>query len=230
MAADDKTPTDPAYSGAKAGTFGATGYGVAPGAGGGIFAESDRMSALLAENWWAIAIRGVCGILFGLMALFLTGPTIAALVLLFAAFMLVDGIFAIVAGIRAARHHERWWPLILEGIVDLIAGAIAFFVPIATVLAFVWLTAAWAIVSGALMLAGVFRLRQAHGKWWLGLGGIISVAWGILLAIAPIAGAVVLTWWLGAYAIVFGVALLVLAFRLRERRHDAPSGAAMAHS
>jgi uncharacterized membrane protein HdeD (DUF308 family) len=224
----NRQPTDPAYSGAKGATLGGADY--AFGLGGGFFDESDHMSAKLAENWWAIALRGVFAILFGLMALFLTGPTIGALVLLFAAYMLVDGIFAIVAGIRAARHHQRWGAFILEGIVDLIAGAIAFFIPIATVLAFVWLSGAWAIVSGCLMLAAVFRLRPTHGKWWLAFGGIVSVIWGVLLFIAPIAGAVVMTWWLGAYALVFGVAVLVLAFRLRRRRHEAPSGAAMAHS
>jgi uncharacterized membrane protein HdeD (DUF308 family) len=230
MAANEKHPTDPAYSGAKAGTFGSSDYGFAPGAAGGFFTESDGMSAMLADNWWALAIRGVCGILFGLLALFQTGPTLAALVLLFAAYMLVDGIFAIVAGIRAARHHQRWGAFILEGIADLIAGAIAFFLPIATILAFVWLSGAWAIVSGSLMLVGAFRLRRRHGKGWLIFGGIVSIVWGALLFIAPIAGAIVMTWWLGAYALVFGVAMLVLAFRLRGRRHEAPSGTAMAHS
>jgi uncharacterized membrane protein HdeD (DUF308 family) len=219
MNPEDKHASDPAYSGARAGVSGAgADYGFA--GTGGVFAESGPMSALLARNWWAIALRGVFSILFGIIALFMPGVTIGALVLLFAAFMLVDGIFAIVAGVRAAAHHERWGALILEGIVDLIASAIAFFVPIATVLAFVYLTAAWAIVSGVMMLAAVFRLRPTHGKWLLALGGVISVVWGVLLIIAPIPGAVVLTWWLGAYAIIFGVALLVLAFRLRRRAHE----------
>jgi uncharacterized membrane protein HdeD (DUF308 family) len=217
---DDKHPTDPAFSGAKAGAMGAGAAGddfARPGA-GGVFDESAQMSALLAENWWAIALRGVAGILFGLVALFMTGPTIGALVLLFAAYMLVDGIFAIIAGVRAAAHHQRWGALVFEGVVDLIAAAIAFFMPIATVLAFVWVTGAWAIVSGIMLLVATFRLHRTHGKWLMALGGIVSVIWGVLLFIAPIAGAVVMTWWLGAYALVFGVALLVLAFRLRSRR------------
>jgi uncharacterized membrane protein HdeD (DUF308 family) len=154
------------------------------------------------------------------------GVTIAALILWFAAYMIVDGIFAIVAGVRAALKHERWGMLILEGVVDLIAGAIALLAPIATLLAFVWLSGAWAIVSGVLMLAAVFRLRRTHGKWLLAIGGVASVVWGILLFIAPIPGAVVMTWWLGAYALIFGVAMLVLAFRLRRYRSTAPSGVA----
>jgi uncharacterized membrane protein HdeD (DUF308 family) len=187
---------------------------------GGAFGESGPMSALLAENWWAIALRGFFGILFGIIALLMPGMTIEAFVLLFAAYMLVDGIFAIVAGVRAAAHHERWGALILQGILDLIAAAIAIFVPIATILAFVYLNAAWAIISGALMLAAVFRLHPTHGKWILALAGTLSLVWGILLVIAPIPGIVVMTWWVGAYALVFGCALIALAFRLRRRRDE----------
>ena len=190
------------------------------GDGGGLFVESEIMSALLAQNWWAVALRGVLGIIFGIIALLMPGVTMAALVLWFAAYMLVDGIFAIVSGVRAMARHERWGALIFEGIIDLIAGAIAIVMPIATILAFVYLNAAWAIVTGVLMLVAVFRLNPAHGKWLLALAGIFSVLWGALVAIAPIAGALVMTWWLGAYAIIFGVALLVLAFRLRRRAHE----------
>jgi uncharacterized membrane protein HdeD (DUF308 family) len=178
----------------------------------------DAMSAVLAENWWAVALRGVVAILFGAIALAVPVTTILALVLLFAAYMFVDGIFAIVSAVRAARRRERWALLVAEGIVDLIAAAVALFFPGLTVLAFVLLTAAWALVSGGLMFAASFQLNRDHGRWWLALGGIASMIFGILLFLAPLIGAVVLTWWMGAYALVFGVMLLVLAFRLRHRR------------
>jgi uncharacterized membrane protein HdeD (DUF308 family) len=220
----DPAGTEPGYTGAKPGTLGAGGFGYFGYYAADGFAESGPMSARLAQNWWAIALRGVVAIIFGLIALLMPGITLGALVLLFAAYMLVDGIFAIVAGVRAAAHHERWGAFILEGIVDLIAAAIAILAPIATILAFVWLSAAWAIVTGSLMLAATFRLRPTHGKWWLGLGGALSVVWGVLLIVAPLVGAVVMTLWLGAYALVFGIALLVLAFRLKRRR-DEPTGA-----
>jgi uncharacterized membrane protein HdeD (DUF308 family) len=186
------------------------------------------MSDLLAQNWWAIALRGVCAILFGIIALLMPGAAIFALLLLFTAYMLVDGIFAIVAGIRAARHHERWGWLILEGAADLIAGAIAVLWPIAPVIAFVFLVGAWAIVSGSLLFAASFRLQLAHGRWLMLLGGAVSVIWGVLLIIWPLLGAVVLTWWMAAYALVFGGLLLVLAFRLRRQRNRGavPGGAA----
>lgn len=208
--------------------IGTGGHGLFQSEAGGRFGESDAMSAQLARNWWAMALRGAFGIVFGLIALLMPGVTIGALVLWFAAYMLADGIFAIVAGVRAAARQERWGGLILEGIVDLLAGAVAFLAPVATILAFVYISAAWAIVSGALMLAAVFRLRPTHGKWLLALGGVVSVIWGVLLFLAPIPGAVVMTWWLGAYALIFGGALLVLAFQLRGHRHDAAGAAVRA--
>jgi uncharacterized membrane protein HdeD (DUF308 family) len=183
------------------------------------------MCAVLAKNWWALALRGVLGILFGLIALFLPGATMLSLALLFSAYMLVDGVFAIISAVRAARAHERWGLLLLEGILNIVVGVIAFLWPASAVLAFVLLVAAWALLSGALMLAAAFRLKEDHGRWWLALGGIVSIVYGGLLVVAPLIGALVLTWWLGAYALVFGIALLVLAFKLRARRDDRRQGA-----
>jgi uncharacterized membrane protein HdeD (DUF308 family) len=185
-------------------------------------ARSEAMCALLAQNWWAVALRGVFAILFGLIALLVPGATILSLVLFFSAYMLVDGIFGIVAAVRAARQGERWGLLILEGILNIAVGVIAFLMPGLTVIAFVLLLAAWSLVSGGLMLGAAFRLSREHGRWWLALGGIVSIVFGVLLAIAPVIGAVVLTWWLGAYALMFGIALLVLAFKLRARKDDTP--------
>jgi uncharacterized membrane protein HdeD (DUF308 family) len=190
-------------------------------------ASNDAMAGILAQNWWVVALRGVFAILFGLCAIFLPGATLAALVLLFAAYMLVDGIFAIAAGIRATRRGERWGLLILEGIADLIAAAIAFFWPLATIVAFVFLMGAWAIVTGVLLTSAAFRLNLAHGRWLMALGGIVSVLWGFLLLLSPIAGAIVLTWWMGGYALFFGGVLLALAFRLRRLRHELPPPGAL---
>jgi uncharacterized membrane protein HdeD (DUF308 family) len=102
-------------------------------------------------------------------------------------------------------------------------GLIALFMPAAAVLAFVLLMAAWALISGGLMVAAAVRLHSTHGRWWLGLGGVASLIWGILLVAAPLVGAVVLTWWLGIYAIVFGIALLACGLRLRTQ-HPAHQG------
>ncbi|HEY1932355.1 MAG TPA: HdeD family acid-resistance protein [Acetobacteraceae bacterium] len=178
-------------------------------------ARMDDMSALLAKNWWAMALRGLAAIVFGVLALITPGAVLLSLAWLFAAYLLVDGAFAIVASVRAAAGHERWAFLLFEGILDLIMAVAAAMFPAAAVLAFVLLTAIWALLTGGLMLGAAFRLHISHGRWWLAFGGIVSIAWGVLLVLAPMMGAVVLTWWLGAYAIIFGVMLLMLGFRLR---------------
>jgi uncharacterized membrane protein HdeD (DUF308 family) len=178
---------------------------------------SESMIAVLAKNWWAVGIRGVLGILFGLIALFLPGATMLSLVLVFAAYAFVDGAFAIVSAVRAARERERWGYLLLEGIVDIAAAAVAVLWPGITVVAFVFVVAFWAIFTGVLELMAAFRLDFIDGRGWLIFGGIVSVLYGVLLIAAPMIGAVVLTWWLGAYALVFGVCLVVLAFKLRAR-------------
>jgi uncharacterized membrane protein HdeD (DUF308 family) len=187
------------------------------------------MSAILAQNWWAVAIRGVCGIIFGLVALFAPGATILTLVLFFSAYMLVDGIFGIVAAVRAASHHQRWGLLVLEGVLNIAVGVIAFIWPGLTALTFVLLIAAWAIVTGVLEIVAAVRLHPEYGRWWLILSGVASVIFGVLLVIAPLAGVIVVTWWIGAYALIFGIMLLVLAFRLRARKDTgAPVGGSTA--
>lgn len=178
------------------------------------------MTALLARNWWAMLIRGIAAIVFGLVALFWPTATIAGLVFVFGIYMLVDGVFAIVGGVRAAAHHERWGLLIIEGILDLLIGVIALADPAMTAFAIVVLIGAWAVVSGIAMAVAAFRLHIDHGRWLLFFSGLVSVVWGVLLLIDQAIGAVVLTWWLGAYALIFGITLVALGVRLRRRHAD----------
>lgn len=184
-------------------------------------AGSTSASESLAQNWWLFLLRGILGILFGVVALIFPGPTMLSLVLLFSAYTLVDGVAGIISAVRAIRRkEERWGWLIFEGLLNIAVAILAFLWPGMTVLAFVLLVAAWAIVSGALMTAAAFRLNVSHGRWWLVLGGLLSLAYGALLVATPLIGAIVLTWWMGAYAIAFGVALVILSFKLRSRRHQ----------
>jgi uncharacterized membrane protein HdeD (DUF308 family) len=184
----------------------------------------EAMSARLAANWWAIAIRGVIAVIFGIMTFALPGLALATFIILFAAYMLVDGVFAIIAAVRAAQRHDRWGLMLVEGLVDILVGVMAFAWPASAVFAFVLLIGAWAFISGALMIAAAFRLHLAHGRWFLGFAGLVSVLFGLALAIAPGAGAIALTLWVGAYALIFGVTLVILAFRLRGRHGAVTAG------
>lgn len=182
-------------------------------------AQTDSATATLAQNWWLFTLRGFFAIIFGCLAFAFPGPTMLSLVLLFSAYMLVDGIAEIISAVRAMRRKTRWGFLIFAGLLNIAVGIGAFLWPGLTVLAFVLLVASWAIVTGVLMTAAAFRLNIAHGRWWLVLGGLLSLAYGALLIIAPLIGAIVLTWWMGAYALAFGIALVIFSFRLRSRQH-----------
>ena len=184
----------------------------------------DAMSAVLARNWWLIALRGAFAILFGIIALIAPGATLLTLVIFFSAYMLVDGITEIVAAVRAAERHERWGYLLAAGAINILVGVLAFLMPGSALVAFIYLIAAWALVTGALMIAAAFRLHLDHGRWWLGIGGALSVLFAVALVASPAVSLLVLTYWMGGYAIAFGAFMLVLAFRLRSR-HVGTGGA-----
>jgi uncharacterized membrane protein HdeD (DUF308 family) len=183
--------------------------------------ELDSLGAALGRSWWLIALRGILAVIFGVIALLMPGATILALVLVFSAYMIVDGAFAIYAAIRAGRQNESWGLLLFQGLASLAAGVVAFLWPGLTVIAFVLLIAAWAIVSGCIMFAAAFATD--NGRGWLAIGGAASLIYGVLMIIAPLAGAIVLTWWLAAFALVFGAALIVLSWRLRSRYVGSPT-------
>src|SRR5262249_55456434 len=175
------------------------------------------MVAALSRNWWVLALRGVIAVLFGVAAFVWPGITLEVLILFFGAWALVDGIFAIVAAIRGQTGQPRWL-LVLEGIVGILVALVAFIAPGAVALAFVFLIGAWALVTGILEIATAIYLRkEIQNEWLLALSGVLSVIFGVLIAVWPGAGALALIWLIAAYAIVFGILFIVLAFRLRAR-------------
>jgi uncharacterized membrane protein HdeD (DUF308 family) len=174
------------------------------------------MTTVLTRNWWALALRGICAILLGLAAFVLPGVTLAVLVALFGAYAVVDGVLAVIAGVRAAERHERWWSPVLKGLAGIVAGVLAFVWPALTALALLYLIAGWAIVTGVLEIVAAVHLHRAHGEWLLVLNGVLSVLFGLFVIVWPGAGVLTLLWMIGVYAIVFGAVLLVLAFRLRN--------------
>ena len=177
------------------------------------------MVAVLARNWWLLAIRGVAAILFGIGAFLWPGLTIAVLVILFGAYALVDGIFAVIAGFSARKEQDRWWMMVVVGVAGIVTGILTFMWPDITALVLLYFIAAWAIVTGVFEIAAAIRLRaEMEGEWMLILAGIASLIFGVLLVIMPGAGALAVVWLIGSYALLFGILLLVLAFRLRGMR------------
>ena len=174
------------------------------------------MAQVLIRNWWALAIRGVFAIIFAVIAFVWPGITAAALVLLFGAYALVDGVLSLVAALRAARHHGPSSALVFEGILDLIIAAIVFFWPVEALVAIIYFIAIWAVISGIALIAAGIALIRINGEWLLVLSGIISILFGIILFVQPGAGVVALSWWLGIYALLFGISLIGAAFRLRH--------------
>lgn len=181
----------------------------------------------LLRNWWAVLLRGALGILFGALTFFAPGISLTALILLFGAYAFADGILAIIAAIRGQGAGERWWLLLIQGIAGVAAGIVTALMPGLTALVLVYVVATWAVVTGALELAAAIRLRKViTDEWLLALSGIASIGLGVLLVLFPVAGALALVLWIGAYALVSGILLVALAFRLRSwGRTHLPHGA-----
>ena len=174
---------------------------------------------MVARIWWTIVLRGVLAILFGVVALFYTGQTLLALVYVFGTYAVLNGIFAIASAVRAGEAHQRWGWLAFAGIVGVVAGIVSFFWPGITALAVVFIVASWAIIGGVAEIAFALSWPDtlAH-PWFAALSGIVSVVYGVILAVWPRSGAVALTWLLGIYAIAYGAMLLYYANRLRALR------------
>jgi uncharacterized membrane protein HdeD (DUF308 family) len=174
-------------------------------------------AAALAERWGAVALRGAAAVLFGVLTLFWPGISLYALVILFGGYAVVDGVSHLVMAGRGARRGRPWGSLAIAGSVGVLAGVITFVWPRITALALVLLIAVWAIVTGIAEIVAAIRLRkEIRGEWLLGLSGILSVAFGVLLFLFPGAGALTVVIWIGAYALVFGALTIGLAFRLRS--------------
>jgi len=178
----------------------------------------------LARHWWVIGLRGLAALLFGVLAFVWPGMTLAVLVLLFGAYALVDGVLTLIAAFRGGVQHRI--VMLVEGVVSVLAGLAAFVWPGLTALVLLYIIAFWAIVTGVLEIVAAIRVRRAiSNELGLVIGGVLSVVFGVVLLIAPGAGALAVIFLIGAYAVVFGIALLGLAWRLREHHQTAIRGA-----
>ena len=185
----------------------------------------------LARWWWAFILRGILAVAFGFLAFFAPALGIAVLVGLFAAWALIDGATNLVAGLRSRGRDRSWWLSILEGIVGIVAGVIALLFPVYAAEALVLIIGAWAIVTGIFEIVAAIRLReQITGELWLGLAGLASVLYGLVLLLFPGVGALSLAWLIGGFAIAFGGFLIALGLRLRRIDEIAKTDAAHDYS
>ena len=178
----------------------------------------------LGRYWWAVLLRGVLAVIFGIMALVWPGLTLEVLILFFGAYALVEGGVNILYAIRN-RAFQGWWMHLLEGVVSVIAGLLAFVWPGITAFVLLYVIAFWAIVTGVLEIVAAWRLRQViANEFWLGLGGLASVVFGVLAILFPGAGALAVVTLIAAYALIFGLMLIGLGWRLRGM-HQHPNPA-----
>jgi uncharacterized membrane protein HdeD (DUF308 family) len=178
-----------------------------------------EIKTLFAGRWWAVVLRGIVAIVFGVMAFALPGVTLATLVLLFGCYALVDGIFSLVSAIGGRRRREDRWLLALEGIVGLWAGVVTLRAPAITAMVLVFFISIWAMATGFLRIAAAFRLRkEISGEVWLALSGVLSVVFALMLMLRPLVGALSLIWVIAGFALVLGITLIMLGFELRHWR------------
>ncbi len=174
------------------------------------------MLSSLARNWWLVALRGTLAVIFGMAAFVWPGVTFEVLVLLFGAYAFVDGVLVLSFGLMAAGDGEQWWPLVLSGIFGIGLGVLTFARPETMALALVYVAGFWAIVTGLLEIVAAIRLRDVvSGEWLMGLGGVLSIIFGVLVVAQPNSGALALVYLFGFYAILAGISQVALGFRLR---------------
>ena len=171
----------------------------------------------LSRNWSMVVVRGVIAILFGVIAFIAPGISLTGLVLVWGAYAVVDGIFAFITAMRRREAGNTWGFLLFEGLIGIFAGVLTFVWPGITALVLLYVIAFWGLVTGVLEIVTAVRLRKViSGEWMLLLAGIASLLFGLLLLAYPKAGALAVVFWIGAYAIFFGVMLVALGIRLRS--------------
>src|SRR3954454_21237414 len=173
---------------------------------------------VLAKYWWLLLLRGIVAILFGILAFVWPGITLVTLVLFWGAFALVDGVLALANAFMGGNMGHRWW-LALVGLAGIAAGILTFMWPGVTALLLLIFIATWAIVLGIFQIIGAIRLRkEIDNEWTIGLSGAVSVLFGVIMLVAPGAGAVGLIWAIASYAIVFGILMVMAAFKLKKHQ------------
>ncbi len=176
----------------------------------------DGLHDFLAKRWWVMALRGLVGVIFGIICF--TSPAIAAFSLLFVfgAFALIDGILGVIATFGQARRGERWIWLAVEAVASIVIGILILTMPAISMVVLFLVIAIKALVTGVLLLVSAAKLDGEHGRGWLIVAALFNLAFAALMLLAPMTGAKILVWWIGLWALLFGIALIALGFRLRK--------------
>jgi uncharacterized membrane protein HdeD (DUF308 family) len=185
------------------------------------------LGSRLASNWGWVVARGVAGIIFGVLALAWPGATFMSLLMFFAVFVFFEGVANVISAVSGGRGDEPMWgTLLLEGLLSIGLAVLAVLAPARMAIAVVWTIGFWAMITGALRIGAAIRLRKLiDHEWLMALSGLAAIGFGGLLLFRPMAGAVVMLWWLGAYEVIFGITMLAVGFRLRsELHHHEPGG------
>ena len=174
-------------------------------------------SSLMVRHWWSLVLRGVLAVIFGILVIAWPGIALTSLVLLIGAYMFVDGIFAIAGSLTHREQYQHWWLTLIEGIIGVIAGIIAFVYPGLTAITLLLVIGFWAILTGIFEIIAAFRLREVvRDEWLLLISGVLSILFGLFVVFFPGAGALAILGIIAAYAIIFGILLIILGFRLRN--------------
>ncbi|NML21763.1 HdeD family acid-resistance protein [Pseudoflavitalea sp. G-6-1-2] len=177
------------------------------------------MNRFFSEYWWIFLLRGIFGVILGLLALFMPGVTFTTLIIFLGAYLLIDGIFSIVAAINARKTMDNWGWYLASGLLGIIVGLLTFRNPFATALALLYLIAFWVLIAGIVEIVMAIRLRkEIKGEGWYIVGGLLTIIFGILILVNPIAGALTLTMIFGIYALIFGIMLIYLSLQLKKRK------------
>jgi uncharacterized membrane protein HdeD (DUF308 family) len=175
------------------------------------------MLELLSRNWWTLVLRGVAAIVFGLLAWFYPGVTLAVLVLFFGVYVLIDGLIALFAAFSKRVPEDSRWLVGLLGALGVLIGVLTLWKPAAAAVALLLYIAAWSLVMGVLQIVAAIRLRkEIEGEFWLGLAGALSIALAVLILVRPGVGALSLIWIIAGYAVLYGVTLLMLGFKVKK--------------
>jgi uncharacterized membrane protein HdeD (DUF308 family) len=177
----------------------------------------ENLGSMLSRNWWLMILRGLAAIAFGILIFARPGISLQVLVYLFGVYVLVEGILGVSLAVQGRSTIDSWGVLLLWGLLGIAVGVLAFVRPDITALALLFYIALWAIATGVLEIAVAIRLREViSNEWLLIIAGLLSVAFGVVLIAKPDAGALAVLSLIGAYAIVFGVLLLLFAFKVRS--------------